>query len=178
MRSFIPDNLVFLDETSAKTNLTRLYGRAPQGKRLVDKTPHNHWVTSTYVCALRRDKIIAPAAFTGAMNATRFKAYVEQCLLPSVHPGECVIMDNLSPHKNAKIRTLFSSAGVDVLYLPPYSPDFNPIEMSFSKLKSLLRKEKLRDSTKLQAFLRQSPKQFSAAECEHYFTHAGYTLHS
>jgi transposase len=178
MRDFVPEDLVFLDETSAKTNLIRLYGRAPKGKRLVDKTPHNHWITSTYVCALRRDKVIAPSTFTGAMNVPRFMDYVEQCLLPSVRPGELVIMDNLSPHKNAKVRKLFASAGVQALYLPPYSPDFNPIEMSFSKLKALLRKEKLRDSTKLQEFLQQSPKHFSAAECEHYFTHAGYALHA
>jgi transposase len=178
MKGFTPEKLVFLDETSAKTNLTRLYGRALQGKRLVDKTPHGHWVTSTYVCALRHDGIRAPAVFTGAMNTTRFVAYVQQCLLPSVCSGDIVVMDNLSPHKSMKVQQLFAVAGVEVLYLPPYSPDLNPIEMSFSKLKALLRKEKLRDITKLQQFLQQSPQFFSAAECEHYFTHAGYIRHA
>jgi transposase len=178
MKHFTPDNLVFLDETSVKTNLMRLYGRALKGERLVDKTPHGHWVTSTYVCALRRSTVIAPAVFTGAMNALRFVEYVRQHLLPSVCPGECVIMDNLSPHKNAKVRKLFASAGVKVLYLPPYSPELNPIEMSFSKLKSMVRKEKIWDSAKVQEFLQQSLDPFSATECEHYFTQAGYTLHN
>jgi transposase len=178
MKRFTPEKLVFLDETSAKTNLTRLYGRAPYGKRLVDKVPHNHWVTSTYVCALRHDRIVAAQVSTGAMNTPRFVEYVRSCLLPSVCPGDIVVMDNLSPHKSTKVRELFASAGVEVRYLPPYSPEFNPIEMSFAKLKALLRKEKLRDIAKLQQFLRQSPKFFSAAECKHYFAHAGYTLYA
>ena len=171
-----PKKLVFLDETSAKTNMTRLYGRAPVGKRLVDKTPHGHWVNTTYVCGLQRDGIVAPHAFTGAMNKKRFLEYLKRHLLPALSTGDMVVMDNLSAHKGEDVEMLIASKGASVMYLPPYSPDLNPIELSFSKLKSVLRKLKIRDVDKLRRFLKRSPKLFSQTECNHYFRHAGYTV--
>lgn len=171
---FEPKKLVFLDETSAKTNMTRLYGRAPKGKRLVDKTPHGHWVTNTYICGLRYDKVVAPHAFVVAMNTERFVSYIETKLLPTLSKGDVVIMDNLSAHKNDGVKKLVESVGASVLYLPPYSPDLNPIELSFSKLKSLLRKKKIRDVPTLQRFLLKSGELFSKQECRNYFKHNGY----
>ncbi len=172
-----PKKLVFLDETCAKTNMTRLYGRAPIGQRLVDRTPHGHWVTNTYVCGLRYNGIVAPHALVGAMNTARFVDYVERILLPTLRKGDVVVMDNLSAHLDGRVRTLIESKGASLLYLPPYSPDLNPIELSFSKLKSLLRKEKIRDVPTLQQFLLESGKLFSKRECQAYFKHDGYTVH-
>jgi Transposase and inactivated derivatives len=170
------EKLVFLDETSAKTNMTRLYGRAPIGVRLVDRTPHGHWVNTTLVCGLKHDGIVAPHAFTGAMNKTRFLDYLKRHLLPVLNKGDIVVMDNLSSHKGLQVEMLLASKGANTLYLPAYSPDLNPIELSFSKLKSVLRKLKIRDVGKLQRFLRRSPKLFSTSECRNYFRHAGYPV--
>ncbi len=172
-----PKKLVFLDETSARTNMTRLYGRAPVGERLVDRTPHGHWVNTTLVCGLKHDGVVAPHAFTGAMNKRRFLGYLKRHLLPVLHKGDVVVMDNLSSHKGLEVEALLASKGASVLYLPAYSPDLNPIELSFSKLKSVLRKRKIRDVGKLQRFLRRSPQLFSKTECRNYFRHAGYTVH-
>ena len=141
--------LVFPDETSAKTNMTRLYGHAPVGERLVDRTPHGHWVNVTHVCGLKRDGMVAPHAFAGAMNKKRFAEYLKRHLLPVLNKGDIVAMDNLSAHKGDDVEVLIGSAGAKVLYLPAYSPDLNPIELSFSKLKSVLRKRKIRDVGKL-----------------------------
>jgi len=171
-----PKKLVFLDETSAKTNMTRLYGRAPKGQRLVDKTPYGHWVNTTLVCALKRDGIVAPHAFVGAMNKKRFLGYLKRHLLPVLKKGDMVVMDNLSSHKGSDVETLLASKGATALYLPAYSPDLNPIELSFSKLKSVLRKLKIRDVNKLKRFLHRSPKLFSKNECKNYIIHAGYTV--
>ena len=173
-----PEKLVFLDEIGAKSNMTRLYGRAPKGKRLVDKTPHGHWVNTTYICGLRHDGIAAPHAFTGAMNKAKFIEYVRDVLCPTLHQGDIVICDNLSSHKSVEAKALIEEVGATLLRLPPYSPDLNPIEMSFSKLKSILRKEKIRDVGILQEFLRQSPKLFSQKESKNYFEHAGYSLYN
>ena len=172
-----PKKLVFLDETSAKTNMTRLYGRAPIGERLVDRTPHGHWVNTTYVCGLKHDGIVAPHAFKGMMNKKRFLEYLKRYLLPALRKGDIVVMDNLSAHKGEAVEMLIGSKGAKVLYLPAYSPDLNPIELSFSKLKSVLRKFKIRDIVKLRRFLRRSPKLFSQTECKNYFRHAGYAVH-
>jgi len=171
-----PKKLVFLDETSAKTNMTRWYGRAPKGQRLVDKTPHGHWVNTTLVCGLKHDGIVAPHAFTGAMNKKRFLEYLKRHLLPVLKKGDVVVMDHLSSHKGADVETLIASKGATALYLPPYSPDLNPIELSFSKLKAVLRKLKIRDVEKLKRFLRRSPKLFSKNECKNYVKHAGYKV--
>ncbi|GHV10036.1 hypothetical protein AGMMS50229_20950 [Campylobacterota bacterium] len=173
-RGLDPEKLVFLDETGAKSNMTRLYGRALKGKRLVDKAPHGHWVNTTYVCALRKSGMTAPAVFAGAMNKARFEDYVRDVLCPTLHEGDVVVWDNLPAHKNAKVKELIEETSAKLLPIPPYSPDLNPIEMSFSKLKSLLRKEKIRDVGKLHEFLLTSRKFFSNTECKNYFKHPGY----
>jgi len=172
-----PKKLVFLDETSAKTNMTRLYGRASIGKRLVDRTPHGHWLTNTYICGLRHNRVVAPYAFVGAMNAVRFVEYIEVILLPTLRRGDIVILDNLPAHRDSRVKLLIESKGAQVLYLPAYSPDLNPIELSFSKLKSTLRKLKIRDVDKLQKFLLESGNLFTKNECKAYFKHNGYTTH-
>jgi transposase len=171
-----PEKLVFIDETGAKSNMTRRYGRAPRGVRLVDRVPHGHWVNTTYICGLRKSGIVAPHAFTGAMNKVRFDEYVRNILCPVLQEGDIVICDNLPAHKSAEAKALVEGVGATLLRLPGYSPDLNPIEMSFSKLKSMLRKEKIRDVGKLQEFLQCSVHCFSQIECENYFRHAGYSL--
>ena len=134
-----PDRLVFLDETSAKTNLARTHGYAPRGDRLVEAVPHGHWHTTTFVGGLRADGFVAPVVVDGAVNGDLFRAYVEQHLAPALRPGDVVVMDNLGSHKVAGVRAAIEGAGGRLLYLPPYSPDLNPIENAFSKLKRLLR---------------------------------------
>jgi len=176
MIGFAPEKLVFIDEMGAKSNMTRMYGRALRGVRLVDRVPHGHWVNTTHICGLRQSGIVAPHTFSGAMNTVRFIEYVRDVLCPVLSEGDIVICDNLSPHKSAEARSLIEAAEAILLFLPPYSPDLNPIEMSFSKLKSVLRKEKIRDVGVLQEFLRQSAKLFSHLECENYLRHAGYCL--
>ena len=170
-----PKKLVFVDESGAKTNMTRLYGRAPVGQRLVDHTPHGHYVNNTYVCGLRYDRIVAPHVFAGAMNAARFVSYIETILLPTLRKGDIVVIDNLSAHLDGRVKPLLESKGVILLYLPAYSPDLNPIELSFSKLKAILRKEKIRDGPTLQKFLLESRHLFAKKECQNYFKHDGYT---
>ena len=131
------DQLVFLDETWAKTNLIRLYGRAPRGERLVDKVPHGHWKTTTFIAALRSSGMTAPMVVDGAMNGPLFLAYLRQILVPTLRAGDVVIMDNLSAHKVQGVEEIVASVGAKVLYLPPYSPDLNPIEHDFANLKKL-----------------------------------------
>ena len=134
-----PENLVFIDETWAKTNMTRSRGRAPRGERLVDYVPHGHWKTTTFLAALRVTGITAPLVVDGAINGEIFVAYVRQHLAPTLQPNDSVLMDNLSSHKLAGVRAALEAAGARLMYLPPYSPDFNPIEQVFAKLKALLR---------------------------------------
>jgi transposase len=124
--------------------MTRLYGRAPCGKRLVDTVPHGHWKTSTFIGALRCDGLVAPAVFNGAINGELFLAYIEQVLVPTLKQGDTVIMDNLGSHKVAGVRQAIEAVGASLMFIPPYSPDLNPIEMAFAKLKALLRVKKLR----------------------------------
>jgi len=131
--------LVFIDETWAKTNLARGYGRSRRGIRLLAKVPYGHGKTTTFVAALRHDQLTAPVVVDGAMNGAVFLAYVEQQLVPTLRPGDIVVMDNLAAHKVAGIRQAIEAVGAEVVYLPPYSPDLNPIELVFSKLKWLLR---------------------------------------
>jgi len=136
--------LIFLDETWTTTNMVRRYGRAICGQRLVDAVPHGHWRISTFIGGLRQSGMVAPCVIDGAVDGEMFLAYIEQFLVPELQPGDTVIMDNLSSHKVAGIRSAIEAAGANLLYLPPYSPDMNPIEMAFSKLKSLLRAKALR----------------------------------
>ena len=134
------DRLVFIDEAWATTNMTRRYGRAVRGRRLVASVPHGHWKTSTFIGALRSTGLTAPAVFDGAINGVSFLACVDQILVPTLKPGDIVVMDNLSSHKVSGVRDAIEAAGAELRYLPPYSPDLNPIEQMFAKLKALLRK--------------------------------------
>ncbi|MDR6287480.1 transposase [Methylopila jiangsuensis] len=135
-----PERLVFIDETWASTNMARTRGRAPRGERLRAAVPHGHWKTTTFVAGLRLSGMVAPMALDGPINGRSFQAYVDQVLVPELKPGDVVVMDNLGSHKGAGVRAAIKAAGAELLYLPPYSPDFNPIENAFSKLKALLRK--------------------------------------
>src|ERR1700758_4107263 len=135
-----PDRLIFIDETGTSTTMARLRGRAPRGERLVGKIPHGHWKTTTFVAGLRVNALTAPGVIDGPMNGNAFLAYVEQILAPTLRPDDIVVMDNLSAHKVPGVRQAIEAAGARLLYLPPYSPDFNPIEQLFAKLKALLRK--------------------------------------
>ena len=166
--------LVFIDETWAATNMARRYGRAPRGERVVASVPHGHWKTSTFVAGLRYDGITAPLVIDGAMNGTVFLAYVEQFLAPTLAPGDIVIMDNLPSHKVAGVRQAIEACGASLIYLPPYSPDLNPIEQAFAKLKALLRKAAARTVEALWTTIGQSLEAFSPTECANYLADAGY----
>ena len=169
-----PSNLVFIDETWTKTNMTRLYGRARRGKRLVDAVPHGHWKTSTFIGALRCDGLTATGVFDGAINGELFLAYVEQVLVPTLRRGDIVIMDNLRSHKVAGVREAIEAAGASLMFIPPYSPDLNPIEMAFSKLKALLRAGAIRTVDALWNALGTLVDYFTPEECPNYFRHDGY----
>jgi transposase len=166
--------LIFIDETWAKTNMARRYGRAPRGERLVAAVPHGHWMTSTFIAGLCDDRLLAPAVFDGAINGELFLAYVEQVLAPTLRPGDTVIMDNLGSHKVAGVRQAIEAAGAKLLFLPPYSPDFNPIEMVFSKLKAELRKRAIRTVEALWAALGAIADSLTPKECANYLRHCGY----
>ena len=142
---------MFIDETWASTNMARRHGRAPRGQRLRVGVPHGHWKTTTFVAGLRLDGIAAPFVLDGPINRNAFEAYVEKVLVPELKPGDIVIMDNLSSHKGPRVRELIEAAGASLLYLPPYSPDFNPIENAFAKLKALLPLEPRRSALGLGA---------------------------
>ncbi len=166
---------MFIDETWAATNMARRYGRAPVGERLVCPVPHGHWKTTTFVAALRADGLSCPLVIDGAVNGDLFVAYVEQQLVPSLRPGDVVVLDNLSSHKRARVRQAIEGAGCALLYLPPYSPDLNPIELAFAKLKGLLRKAGRRTVEGLWSFLGGALDLFTAQECRNYFRHCGYS---
>jgi transposase len=169
-----PDRLVFIDETGTSTNMTRLRGRAPRGERLVGKIPHGHWKTTTFVAALRSTALTAPCVIDGPMNGDAFLAYTEQILAPTLRPGDLVVLDNLSSHKVPGVREAIEAAGARLLYLPPYSPDFNPIEQLFAKLKALLRKAAERSVDGLWNRIACLLGTFSPEECTNYFRNAGY----
>lgn len=154
--------------------MTRRYGRTRRGHRLVAAVPHGHWKTTTFVGALRCDGLTAPMVIDGAINGDLFLAYVEQVLAPTLKPGDFVIMDNLRVHKIASVRNAIAAAGATLLFIPPYSPDFNPIELAFSKLKALLRAKAIRSAEMLWAALGDLCSSFSPAECANYFRHDGY----
>ena len=168
-----PRRLAFIDETSVSTNMTRRYGRA-RGARLVCKVPHGHWKTSTFVAALRYNGITAPLLLDGPMNGASFLAYVEQILAPTLRRGDIVIMDNVSVHKVAGIREVIEARGAALCYLPAYSPDLNPNEKFFSKLKAVLRKAAARSLESLWATIGSCLADFSAQECAAYLASAGY----
>jgi transposase len=169
-----PRRLVFIDETSASTNMTRRYGRGTRGERLVCKVPHGHWKTSTFVAALRYNRVTAPLLLDGAMNGATFLGYVEQILVPTLKRGDIVIMDNVSVHKVAGVREAIEARDAILFYLPPYSPDLNPIEQFFSKLKALLRQAAARSIQSLWAVIGSCLADFSPRECAAYLVNAGY----
>lgn len=167
--------LVCIDETWATTNMTRQRGRCPRGERLVASVPHGHWKTSTFVAALRTTGLTAPLVLDGAMNGEAFRAYVEQILAPTLAAGDIVIMDNLGSHKVAGVREAIEGRGATLLYLPPYSPDLNPIEQLFAKLKALIRKAAARTRESLWHAIGQLLNRFPPHECANYFNNAGYS---
>ena len=171
-----PDRLVFIDETGTSTNMARLRGRAPRGERLVGKIPHGHWKTTTFVAGLRTTALTAPCVIDGPMNGDVFFAYVEQILVPTLKPGDIVVMDNLSAHKVHGIRDLIEAAGATLLYLPPYSPDFNPIENMWSKIKQILRREVPRTAAELIAAAKIAFHAISLSDCKGFFLNAHYAI--
>jgi transposase len=165
---------VFIDETGASTKMARRYGRAPRGQRCQASVPHGHWKTTTFVGALRLEGMTAPMVLDGAMHGAAFLAYVEQVLTPTLAPGDIVIMDNLGAHKPVAVRQAIEAAGAELCFLPPYSPDFNPIEMAFSKLKAFLKKTAARTIDDLWDAIAVGIDTFTPTECENYFAAAGY----
>jgi len=171
-------HLVFIDETWAKTNMARLYGRAPRGQRLVAAVPHGHWMTTTFVAALRHDEITAPCVFDGPMNGASFLTYVEHFLVPTLRRGDVVVMDNLASHKVAGVKEAIERAGATLRYLPAYSPDLNPIEQPFAKLKAALRKAAARTFDALIEAIAHALEAFTAKECANYLANSGYNRQS
>jgi len=165
---------VFLDETATATKMARRYGWAPRGERCRLAAPHGHYKTTTITAALRTGGLCATALFDGPMNGTRFRSYVAETLRPVLHPGDIVVMDNLPAHKVAGVREAIEAAGAWLLYLPSYSPDFNPIEQVFAKLQALLRSAAARTIPDLWAAIRQAFTRFTPQECRNYLTAAGY----
>jgi putative transposase len=167
-------SLVFLDETWAKTNMAPLRGWSPAGIRLKAKVPHGHWKTMTFLAALRHDRIEAPWLINGPINGERFQLYVERVLLPTLKPGDIVVMDNLGSHKGKAVRRAIRSAGAKLFFLPKYSPDLNPIEQVFAKLKHRLRQAAARSTDTVCDAIGQILTAFSPEECANYFTNSGY----
>jgi transposase len=169
-----PACVVFIDETWASTAMARLRGRAPRGERLKAGIPGGHWKTTTFVAGLRMTGMVAPMVLDGPINRAAFQAYVEQVLVPELKPGDIVVMDNLSSHKGTKVRQAIEAVGASLLYLPPYSPDFNPIENAFAKLKARLRKCAERTLDGLWDRIGNLLDCFTPQECANYFAAAGY----
>lgn len=165
---------MFIDETWASTNMARRRGRAPKGERLRVGIPHGHWKTTTLVAGLRLTGMVAPFVLGGPINRVAFETYVDKVLVPDLKPGDIVVMDNLSSHKGPRVRALIEAAGASLLYLPPYSPDFNPIENAFAKLKALLRKAAERTVDGLWTAIGRLLDLFTPRECANYFEAAGY----
>ncbi len=166
---------MFIDETWTKTNMAPLRGWALRGERLIGKVPHRQWKTMTFVAALRHDGITAPWLLEGAIDGESFRTYVEKVLVPTLHPGDIVVMDNLGSHKGKAVRALIRTAGAKLLFLPKYSPDLNPIEQVFSKLKQLLRKAAPRTLEAICAAIGQILGAFTPEECANYFGNSGYS---
>jgi transposase len=169
-----PERLVFIDETWVKTNMTRTRGWCQRGQPLIAKVPHGHWKTLTFLAGLRRNGIVAPCVLDGPINGTAFTAWVRQCLVPSLKAGDIVILDNLGSHKGTPARAAIRECGAHLLFLPPYSPDLNPIEMMFAKLKTLVRKAEERTVETTWRRVGDLLQLFSPQECSNYLRHAGY----
>ena len=173
-RDLVPERLVFIDETWASTNMARRHGRCRRGERLRGSVPHGHWKTTTFVAGLRTTGLVAPLVLDGPINRVAFETYVEKVLVPELKPEDIVIMDNLSSHKGQRVRELIEAAGATLRFLPPYSPDFNPIENTFSKLKAHLRKAAERTIDGLWNAIGRIIDLVTPAECRNYFAAAGY----
>ncbi len=166
--------LVFIDETGTSTKMVRTHGRCRRGQRLIGSSPWGHWKTTTFTAGLRCEGLVAPWVLDGPMNGEAFLVYVDKVLVPNLAAGDIVVVDNLPAHKVAGVRDLIEAAGAFLLYLPPYSPDLNPIEMAFAKLKALLRKAAARTRDSLWDAIGQVLDAFAPDECRNYLTHAGY----
>jgi transposase len=171
-----PAKIVFIDETWAKTNMTRLRGRAPVGERLVAKVPHGHWKTTTLIAALDQKGMRCSMTLDGAVHREAFESFVEQVLMGTLSDGDVVVMDNLSSHKGGRVKKLLESVGATLLYLPPYSPDLNPIEQAFSKLKQLIRSAAHRTIGVLWQNMQSLLDQITATDAAHFLRHCGYVL--
>jgi transposase len=169
-----PERLVFIDETWTSTNMARTHGRCARGERLRMAIPHGHWKTTTFVAGLRIGGIAAPFVLDGPINRNAFEVYVAKVLVPELAPGDVVVMDNLSSHKGPAVRAMIEAAGASLIYLPPYSPDFNPIEKAFSKLKAHLRKAAERTVAGLWDAIGRLIDLFTPQECTNFFAAAGY----
>ncbi len=169
-----PARFVFLDETATATNMARRYGRCPADERLVAAVPHGHWQTTTFIAGLRQSGVIAPLVLDGPMTGAAFRAHVEQVLAPALTPSDVVVMDNLAAHKVDGVRQAIAAAGASILYLPPYSPDLNPIGQLFAKLKALLRKAAARTKEALWTVTGDLPARFTPDQCANYLAHCGY----
>ena len=167
---------VFLDECGVTTDLLRRYGRSPRGTRLHDHTPCSHWQTHTVVAALRLEGLGAPAVFDGPIDNVSFLAYVEQVLVPTLRPGDVVVLDNLVVHKQPEVRIAIEHAGAQLRFLPPYSPDFNPIELAFAKLKAFLRAARPRNFGDVCDLIARAIPLFTPDECANYAKHCGYRV--
>jgi transposase len=169
-----PRRLVFIDETWIKTNMAPLRGWGPKGERLQGFAPHGHWRTLTFVGALRYDQLTGPCVFDGPINGVCFRAYVEQQLVPILKPGDIVVMDNLGSHKSPAVRQLIRQAGARLWYLPPYSPDLNPIEQAFSKIKHWMRQAQKRTLDDTWRHIGRLVSTIKPQECQNYFANSGY----
>jgi transposase len=169
-----PARFVFLDETGTATNMDRRYGRSPCGERLVAAVPQGHWKSTTFIAGLKQSGIVAPLVLDGPITGPAFRAYVEQFLAPALAPGDVVVLDNLAAHKVAGVRQAIAAAGASLLYLPPYSPDLNPIEQLFAKLKALLRKAAARTKDELWQAIGRLLATVPQAECARYLHHCNY----
>jgi transposase len=167
---------VFLDECGVTTDLLRRYGRSPRGERLHDHTPCSHWQTTSVIAALRVEGLTAPAVFDGPIDNPSFLAYVEQVLVPTLKPGDVVVLDNLVVHKQAEVRAAIEGVGAHIRFLPPYSPDFNPIELAFAKLKAFLRAARPRSFDHVSGLIATALGLFTPTECRNYVRHCGYRL--
>jgi transposase len=166
--------LVFLDETWTKTNMARLYGRSARGERVIGRVPRGHWQTTTFLAGLRHDRIVAPLVLDGAIDGTTFLAWVEQFLAPTLDAGDIVVADNLGSHKVAGVRAAIEARGASIRFLPSYSPDLNPIEQLFAKLKALIRALAPRSREALFQAIGYALDQVSPSECANYLANAGY----
>jgi transposase len=167
---------VFLDECGVTTDLLRRYGRSPRGERLRDHTPCGHWQAHTVIAGLRLEGITAPAVFNGPIDSPSFLAYVEQVLVPTLRPGDVVVLDNLAVHKQPEVRAALAQVGAHLRFLPPYSPDFNPIELAFAKLKAFLRAARPRTFDQVNALVAAAIILFTSTECLNYIRHCGYQV--